>query len=243
MPRRDVAVTVQGADASNGAGVTVDLGPGQRMRFGSCACRECGPDIVVPATSPAGFAGVVTAYSDHWRMDNLSPAATLVCRDLEDNGQYLHVRPGRLAAPVPFELARVSFRGQPGAWAMTVFGPEPSQSAQSPVCPATARAMPDLDRRATYFAVLRALAQPRLAGDAGGRLPTSSEIADALRWSGRRVTRRAVDHHIDYLSERFGVTALDPGGRRTWKREALVQAAIAGGFLPEGNRPRGTPEP
>jgi hypothetical protein len=245
VPRDDVVLTVRSHDPADdggsaggsggGSGTTVDLRAGDTLRFGSCPCRDCAHRLLVPVPGSVRVAGLVTAHRDHWRLDNLSPACALVCRDLEDPTQRVDVAPGRLAAPVPFELARISVPSQCLTWSITVFGPEPAALRELPACSRVASAAPTLDPRTTHYAVLHVLARPRLCGDVAARLPSSTEIARELAECGVAVTRRAVDHHIDYLADRFGITS-QPAGRpahgvRAVRREALVQAAVASGAL------------
>jgi hypothetical protein len=226
-----ITASVQGP-ASTG-GLVVDLAPGERLSFGSCGCAQCGHALVLATPRPGDLVGRVTASADHWRLDNLSVTTPLLCRDLEDATQLVRVGPGRLGVVIPFELAQVSWAGHGTAEPLTVFGPEPAFGAGPGRCCGAGGAPDDvhLNRGAAYYAVLEALCAPWLAGGPGTRLPRSADIAAELSRRGLRLTRRAVDHHIDYLVDRLGVGAGDEPGARFRRREALVEAAVLGGYV------------
>lgn len=234
MSGSEATVSVQAPASAAGPGTVRHLAPGERLTFGRCRCDGCGFDLVVdgPGADPH-LAGAVTALADHWQLHNLSPSAVLLARDLEDPGQCVRLMPGRVAVAMPFELAAVTSLG-PWPAGITVFGPEPT----SP--PVAVRACQDrgpavrLNVRASYFSVLRALCAPRLVGPAAERLPTSAELSARLASQGLALSPRAVDRHIDYLVERFGLQADDWSAfGRGWKREALAREAIRLGAVTE----------
>jgi hypothetical protein len=84
----------------------VRLSPGQSARFGR---GEPGgrPPIALNDPAVSRCAGQVTAVEDYWRLCNYSAAATYVVENLEGAGEHIRVAPGRIGAPVPFELSRV----------------------------------------------------------------------------------------------------------------------------------------
>ncbi len=223
-------VSVQGPASTGGR--VVDLGPGDQLSFGSCGCAPCGHAIVVETSRPGDLIGRVTALADYWRLDNLSVTTPLLCRDLEDPTQLVRLGPGRLGVVMPFELAQVSWAGHAATQSLTVFGPEPAFGAGPGRC-CVASSAPDvhLNRGATYYAVLEALCAPWLAGGPDTRLPKSADIAAELSRRGLRLTRRAVDHHIDYLVDRLGVGVGDGVGANLRRRVALVEAAVLGGHV------------
>jgi hypothetical protein len=51
------------------------------------------------------YAGEVIAGDDQWRLSNFSATTNYVVEKLEGGGEYVKVAPGRLAAPIPFELS------------------------------------------------------------------------------------------------------------------------------------------
>src|SRR3978361_1313453 len=59
-------------------------------------------------TDVSRLAGESTAVEDYWLITNLSRDKTYVVDNPEGGGEYLTVSPRRVAAPVPFEFARVS---------------------------------------------------------------------------------------------------------------------------------------
>lgn len=224
-------VSVMGS--SGAASAVRHLAAGQQLRFGACRCGRCALDLVLPAEQVTGR---IRAYLDHWRLDNLG-AVPMTVTDLEHSFHQLSVPSGRTEVVVPFELARIYIGDRPLA---TVFGPEPTVQPLAKPCPAVRPAPPAgvLDRHTTYFAVLLALCEPRLralAGDgsAPAALPTSAEIARDLRRRGRAVTTMAVDRHIDYLIGKLGLRPRDPmaRARRSWRKEALVAAALRRGLV------------
>jgi hypothetical protein len=123
----------------------------------------------------------------------------------EGAGEYLKVSPRRLAAPVPFEFARVVLPMTEGAASFLVFAPQhaytDSVDASDLVGDPTVAASP-LDESAKYFLVLVALCEPRLRHSSTMALPTMDQIVDRLRplESCADLTRAALNYHIDYLA-------------------------------------------
>lgn len=224
--------TVQWMSWGDGSTAVLRLRPGSSASFGTCLCGSCRYDILV--RSSVHFAVAVTAYGDHWRASNLSSASPVIIADLEYPDQFVRVPPGRADIPVPFELAQIGSVMGEASDALTVFGPEPRtvHAAEHP-CPASAEAdIRPLNPQSTYFAVLQELCAPRQGGGSTLPLPTSSQIAGSLQEYGIHLTPRAVDHHIDYLVQRLGVSP-PPGlpAGRSWKKEALVGEALRRGLL------------
>lgn len=194
----------------------IDLELGESASFGVCRCGRCDLDLAL-AHGPPGLTGEITAATGHWLLTNLCPNMTLLVENLENSYEYVTVDATRALAPVPFELSRVGVAGLPRGAALTVFGPEPLRADTRPrSCAAVTAAQPALNPRATYFAVLRTLCEPRQNGPSSAPLPTSEEIARRL---GSRVSARAVDAHIDYLIGKLGLT-------HGCGRDVLVATAI-----------------
>jgi hypothetical protein len=169
----------------------------------------------------------ITAHTDHWRLDNLSPAAMLI-EDLENpRSAHFTVPARRTSVVVQIELGRVSAFGIP---LVTVFGPEPQEATAADVCPAAdAIAERDIDVGSTHFAVLRALCD----GHRRNAFPTSAQIVDDLRAHGVSLTTRAVDGHIEYLTHKLGLRpppGTPPRGSR-WRNASLAHTALRVGLV------------
>jgi hypothetical protein len=206
------------------------LRAGESLRFGTCACQRCAVDIHLEAGPGDWCLGILQVRDDHWRLSNLTPCADLLVHDLEDPTQRHAIGPGRLGVVVPFELARVGFDGHDPGEMMTVFAYEPTV-IDEPVraCAAFAARFSNLslNPEAGYVAVLYALCRDGSAE----RLPTSEQIAEKLAAAGTTMTRRAVDHHIDYLFRRLFPHHADLAGRPGWKRAAIAAAARRTGIV------------
>jgi hypothetical protein len=219
------------------------IGPGEILRFGRGA-PGCDVDIVLPHDGVSRLAGDISTVEDYWLISNLSRDKTYVVDNPEGGGEYLMVPPRRLAAPVPFEFARVSIPVTAGPVCFLVFAPQHSYAepgrAEGLEGDRTVPAFP-LDETAKYFLILVALCEPRLRDSSTVALPTADEIVQRLHAHEqcRDLTRAAVNHHIDYLA----VTKLrvkDPrpgaGERLDWKREALVSIALRFGLVRDEHR-------
>jgi serine/threonine-protein kinase len=208
-----------------------DLCPGQSVTFGPCNCGRCLLDVKVANTRVGGVTGRLIACEDHWRIANFGPTARLVVEDLE-HAYHLITVAAQTSAVVPFELADVSVGG---FHLLRVFGPEAQgPSAQAPVArPSCAQAADPLHVDTAYFAVLVALCEPRLRGFAGTPLPTSAEIAEALRHKGLTLSSRAVDAHIEYLLDKLALALPrdKAQSRHVWRKEILVTTAIRRGLV------------
>lgn len=237
---RTVVVTVQGSDADADHSYREDLTVGECLTFGSCGCQECDVDITVPVVLGQRLRGRVMAFSDHWRLDNLSADAELITCDLEDESQRLRIPPGRVAVVIPFELALVGFRGQRRDQMLNVFAQEPRVMAAPVNCLAQGPLVSsfELNPGTKYMAVLSALCCPSTG--ASGRLPTSAQIAEALTRRGITTTRRAVDHQIDYLFRRFFPASADENCKSGSKREAVARVGLASGLFRQGADPSET---
>ena len=199
------------------------LGPGESEEFGRGAPgRIAGVTLYDPGVSRC--AGQITAAEDYWRLSNYSRTATYVVENLEGAGEHLKVAPGRLGAPVPFELSRVVLPSLDAMASFKVFAPQ-HMYVDGPVEPGHGEQTMNpfsLDPTAKYFLVLLALCEPRLRNPSSGAVPGVGEVLERLRPlpSCNDLTRSAVNYHIDYLaSVKF---RLD--GRA--KREELVTFAL-----------------
>jgi hypothetical protein len=210
-----VLVAVPQEDA---AARVIQLGPGELLRFG-----RGGPDVVVDLALPdraiSRIAGEITATGDHWSLTNYSSHHTYVVENPEGGGEFIKIPPGRLGAPVPFEISRVVLpaRDGTGTALFQVFAPTHTHLAPDAVRPVggepTVTAFP-LDRTAKYFLVLVALCEPRLRDESPVAIPTDAEVAARLRAlpGCDALTADAVAFHVDYLSRRkLRLRAPDPG--------------------------------
>jgi hypothetical protein len=221
----------------------VHVGPGERVRFGRGSAR-CDVDIELPHDGVSRLAGEITAVEDYWLISNLSTEKTYVVDNPEGGGEYLTIAPRRLAAPVPFEFARVSLPLTDGPVSFLVFAPQhvyadPGEPAELDGERTTA-AFP-LDETAKYFLILVALCEPRLRDGSTVALPTAGEIVERLRSHEqcRELTRAAVNYHVDYLATtKLRVKEPRPGAdeRLEWKREALVSIALRYGLVRNEHR-------
>jgi hypothetical protein len=199
----------------------VDVAAGGTAVVGSCACEECGADLVLPALPGAWFRAVVHARADHWELENASIDAEAWMVDLEDPRSRIGVAPGRSRVVAPFEFTDLSFRvGSCEAGGhVTVIGPEPGSAADRNACPASLVPLnaAGLQQGTAYHAVLEELCRGGLTGSA---VPSAAEIAARLRSRGWPLTPKAVEKHLDYLFRRCfpGESARGRG----WKRAALV---------------------
>ena len=147
----------------------IHVQPGQTLSFG-----RGGPDLDVDIRladqGVSRLAGELTAAEDYWLITNLSAEASYVVDNPEGGGEYLTLAPRRIAAPVPFEFARVSLPTRERPAEFLVFAPqhgyaEPGASLGGD---RTVAAF-SLDETARYFLILVALCEPRLRDSAIGR--------------------------------------------------------------------------
>jgi hypothetical protein len=213
----------------------VHVQPGQTLSFGRGG-PDLDVDIKLDNRGVSRLAGELTAAEDYWLITNLSAEASYVVDNPEGGGEYITVAPRRIAAPVPFEFARVSLPTRARPAEFLVFAPQHAY-AEPGVSLGGDRTVAafSLDETAKYFQVLVALCEPRLRDCASVALPTAGEIVERLR--GRlELTRAAVNHHIDYLAiEKLRVKAPEPR-RLDSKREALVAIALRYGIVRDEHR-------
>ncbi len=221
----------------------VHVRPGETLRFGRGA-EDCEVDIPLDHDGVSRLAGEISAVEDYWLITNLSRDKTYVVDNPEGGGEYVTVAPRRVAAPVPFEFARVSLPMTEGPVEFLVFAPQhefaDTQDAEARRGERTAAAFP-LDETAKYFLILVALCEERLRDSTSVALPTAAEIVERLRADERfaDLTRAAVNHHIDYLAiEKLRVKEPRPGAdeRLETKREALVSIALRFGLVRDEHR-------
>jgi hypothetical protein len=215
----------------------VHVQPGQTLSFGRGG-QDLDVDIKLADQSVSRLAGELTTAEDYWLITNLSAEASYVVDNPEGGGEYITVAPRRIAAPVPFEFARVSLPTRERPAEFLVFAPQHAYAdpGASLGGDRTVAAF-SLDETSKYFVILVALCEPRLRDGASVALPTAGEIVERLR--GRlELTRAAVNHHIDYLAiEKLRVKAPEPG-RLDSKREALVAIALRYGIVRDEHRRR-----
>lgn len=199
---------------------------GDRFVIASCGCATCEAQVVLRAAPGVWFRVVLRVFEDHWRLDNLSTAVEVVCRNLEGSDQYLRIPARRSGVPVPFEFAVLEFRqfDRRAADSVTVIGHEAATVREGTCCGSGLDAVAAAGLRAgtLYMAVLEALCGDH---DRSGIPPSSCAIAAELASRGLRLSRRAVDHHVDYLFGRFFPEFRDVRGSPGWKRTAVAAAA------------------
>jgi hypothetical protein len=201
------------------------LRPGGRLTFGRGA--PCAPvDIALDAPEVSRLAGEIVATDDFWLLSNFGDESSYVVENVEGGGEYVKVRPRRVAAPIPFEISRLAIPAAGRTVELIVYAPQHTYaSPRSGGTGATTVSPFPLDESARYFQVLVALCEPRLRGESSVALPTLGEISDRLT-----LTRTAVGYHIGYLCQeklRIRERANLPESRRMeWKREALVSMAL-----------------
>lgn len=211
----------------------LSLGPGDVATFGR-GSAERAPDIELFGEGVSRYAGEIAAVEDHWRLSNLSRSATYVVENLEGAGEYVKVAPGRLGAPIPFELSRMLLPLTSGFVQLRIFAPQHTYLVPgSNRAPGEYTVMPfALDPTAKYFLVLLALCEPRLRDPSSVAIPNVGEVLARLRPLPEcaELTPTAVNYHIDYLAssklrvrERTGTAELT---RMDWKREAVVSMAL-----------------
>jgi hypothetical protein len=219
----------------------VDLGHGDSVTFGRGA-GGVGVDVVVGDRAVSRLAGEIQAFGDYWLLTNFSRDKTYVVENPEGAGEFVKVPPGRVAAPVPFELSRVVLPLIEGTYQFMVYAPahqfaetDPDDDGlgEEPTPPAFC-----IDTTAKYFLILVALCELRLRDRSPVAIPTIQQVLDRLRPlpSCSDLTRSAVNFHIDYLAGRkLGVKAegVEEGNRLEWKREAVVSAALRLGLVRE----------
>ena len=211
----------------------LSLGPGDVVTFGRGSPQRA-TDIELIGEGISRYAGEIAAVDDHWRLSNLSRSTTYVVENLEGAGEYVKVAPGRLGAPIPFELSRVLLPLTDGFVQLRVFAPQHTYLApESRPGAGDYTVMPfALDPTAKYFLVLLALCEPRLRDPSSVAIPNVGDVVARLRPLPEcaELTPSAVNYHIDYLAtsklrvrERTGTAEL---ARIDWRREAVVAMAL-----------------
>jgi serine/threonine-protein kinase len=204
------------------------LRPGDQVRFGRDGSEV---ELKLPDAAVSRLAGEIVATADHWCLSNLSRESTYVVENPEGAGEHMKVPPGRVAAPVPFEISRVLVPTQRGIAFFEVFAPAHSYLER----PATGDGEPTisalpLDVTSKYFLVLLALCEPRLRDESRVRIPTVVDVVKRLQSLSqcREITADAVAFHIDYLT-RTKLRFREPGETTdvgSSRREALVSRAL-----------------
>ncbi|GAA4913523.1 serine/threonine protein kinase [Streptomyces coeruleoprunus] len=205
--------------------------PGQSAEFGR---GTPGSPLPIPLHDPgvSRRAGLVTATEDYWQLSNYSASTTYVVENLEGGGEHIKVAPGRIGAPVPFELSRVILPGVDGPVDFKVFAPQ--HAYREPGCdPAAGEPTTtpfSLDPTSKYFLVLLALCEPRLRSPSNPAVPGVGEVVERLRPlpSCAGLTRSAVNYHIDYLATAKLRLREDPDETATGSatRSRLVDLAL-----------------
>ncbi|KLL12090.1 hypothetical protein FrCorBMG51_07010 [Protofrankia coriariae] len=230
-----------GPSDADGEGQLHHLAAGQVLTFGRGA-PGTNVDLVLSHPGISRLAGEITAVVDHWTLTNFSNTSSYVVDNIEGGGEHIRIPPRRRAAPIPFELARITVPTCAGGWGITVFAPE-----QAFVVTAAGTGEHDLpgelttnafhlDETSRYFQVLVALCEPRLRDATSAAVPTTAQIVERLALDPRRppLTSTAITYHIDYLACHKLCTHPfeQPGaGRDTAKRDTLVAVALRFGLV------------
>ncbi|MDG9722324.1 MULTISPECIES: FHA domain-containing protein [unclassified Streptomyces] len=208
----------------------IRISAGERIEFGRA--EPSGGGLVIAHAGVPRIAGEIAAHRTFWLLSNLSEDQTYVVENPEGAGEHIKIAPGRVEAPVPFELARVTLPAAGDLLTFDVWAPrhafrsvERGGLQGAGTVPAFA-----LDRTKRYFAVLVALCERRLRGEPRAPLPAVEEIVDRLRPSWPKVSRSAVYWNIDYLAVKLrlrpGPDTAEPGRRTHGKKESLASLAL-----------------
>lgn len=206
------------------------IGSGERAAFGR-ACHGPGGLLIDHPGVPRN-AGEITAHRTFWLLSNLSEDQTYVVENPEGAGEHVKVPPGRVEAPVPFELSRVTLPAAGDLLTFDVWAPRHafrSVRRQGLDGVGTVPAFA-LDRTKRYFAVLVALCERRLRGEPNAPLPAVEEIVERLRPGWPKASRSAVYWNIDYLALKLRLRpdadTAEPGRRTHGKKESLASLAL-----------------
>ncbi|MFC4072038.1 hypothetical protein [Actinoplanes subglobosus] len=221
-----------GRDGSPRTG-RVSLSPGSKARFGRGA-PGAPVDVRLAGRGVPRSAGDIHATGDHWLLSNLSADKTYVVENPEGGGEHVKVPPGRLLAPIPFEISRVVLPAEQDFVRFNVFAPMHAYldrtAVVTPDGEGTLAAFP-MDESAKYFLVLVALCEPRLRDRSHVAIPTVETVVHRLRPlpACADLSVAAVNFHIDYLARTKLRVKQDPvgdAGRLDTKRAALVSLAL-----------------
>jgi len=209
----------------------INLTPGGVATFGRGA-PGMAVDIELADPAVPRLAGEIGAAGDHWTLTNYSRTTTYVVDNPEGAGEHVKVPPGRIAAPVPFEIARVVLPARPDLVTFTVFAPMHAYVDRAPAAgfggDRTLAAFP-LDESSKYFLVLVALCEARLRDQSHVAIPTVEQVVERLRPlpTCRDLSPAAVTFHVDYLARtKLRVRGEDAPNRLDTKRAALVSLAL-----------------
>ncbi|MBQ1090192.1 FHA domain-containing protein [Streptomyces sp. B93] len=196
--------------ASAPAPERITLTSGDRLPFGRAETKGA---LTIAHPGVPGVAGEITANGSYWLLSNLSEDQTYVVENREDASEHIKVPPGRVEAPVSFELARVVLFASGDLLRFEVWAP--GHAFHGP------EAEFHLDRTRRYFAVLVALCEPRLRDGPHAPLPPVEDLVKRLRPTWPTVTRSAVHWNIDYLAFKL---------RQPSDPESLVDLALRNGL-------------
>ncbi|MFI7362296.1 FHA domain-containing protein [Streptomyces sp. NPDC050149] len=206
------------------------IGAGERIEFGRA--EPGGAGLVIAHAGVPRIAGEIAAHRTFWLLSNLSEDQTYVVENPEGAGEHVKVAPGRVDAPVPFELSRVTLPAAGDLLTFDVWAPRHAFRSVERHGLEGAGTVPAfaLDRTKRYFAVLAALCERRLRGEPSAPLPAVEEIVERLRPSWPKVSRSAVYWNIDYLALKLrlkpGPDTAEPGRRTHGKKESLAALAL-----------------
>ncbi|MFB6887997.1 FHA domain-containing protein [Kitasatospora sp. NPDC056327] len=209
------------------------LSPGETLRFGRAVTGDAAPGLGIPHGGVSRTAGEIGATGTYWTLSNLSRTSTYVVENPEGAGEHIKVAPGRLAAPVPFEFARLVLPAVSELLSLDVWAPRHDYADRdAPAGPdrePTLLAFP-LDRTRRYFLVLAALCEPRLRGEPHALPPTVDQVVERLRPLWPSANRAAVQWNIDYLAVKLrlkaGPESASSGPRLVGKKDALASLAL-----------------
>ncbi|UPK75307.1 hypothetical protein MU582_01315 [Nocardioidaceae bacterium SCSIO 66511] len=223
----DVTITRSpGCDEATRRDAVRDLEPGQSLTFGR-GSPDVDVDMALHSAEVSRRAGSIRAVADYWLLTNTS-TVTYVVENLEGAGEHVKVPPRRVDAPVPFELSRLLIPVDAGTYDLHVYAPQHAYLDSGPAVAGDTTVKPFvLDETSKYFRVLVALCEPRLRDPSSVAIPSSDDVAARLAPSGERMSRSAVDYHINYLAEtKLRLRAAGEADRAESKRASLVALAL-----------------
>jgi hypothetical protein len=229
-----MVIALKVAHVSPRSGDEFLLEPGDVLTFGR-PTPERPVDIAVSnRLDVSRNVGIISAVDDHWRLTNCT-SRWLVVASVDEGGAFVRVPPGRVEAPIPFEIARLIWPHKGGELTLFEAFAMDTRFSDTASDGSTQTAAFSWKKDAKHFLVLTALCEPQLRSEDCADVPGIDALVERLRGSRgySDANPSSVNAQIEYLAVKCGKDPGDPDRSKFdgQKRLKIVKYAMRFGLV------------
>jgi hypothetical protein len=229
-----MVVALKVASRPSGLGAEHLLAPGDVRTIGR-STSERPVDIAVSdhGDVPADL-GIISAAEDHWLISNHTDQWLMIA-SVDEGGAFARIAPGRVEAPIPFEISRLIWPRQGEELVLLEAFSMDARFRDAATSETGETVVLSWKKDSKHFLVLTALCEPQLRAEDRSDVPNLDALVQRLRATTGypEATRGSVKAQIEYLAVKCGKVPDDPDRTAfdNQKRQRIVRYAMRFGLV------------